>query len=242
VVGAVLLDLYGVLVDADLTRRQYRHLVVAHFVDRYGGDTARWDAAYAAAYERYLRKVSLPGFWRDQPYAEAMRESEAGFLEDLFREVLKPPPEGDLLAYSQALDTAIFVEIDAAFPEVRETLVALRALGVEILVATGAHLPQARAALRGSGLTGIHGLLTSDLLGARKDSLEFWRGAFSAVRRNPWDCAVVDDSPGKLEPAARLGAQAILVSREGGRPHVPFTLAGSLENLRALPELVRRLP
>ena len=240
-VGAVLLDLYGVLVDAELTRRQYRRLVIAHFVDRYGGDPARWDAAYAAANGRYLRKVNLPGFWHGQSYAEAMRESEAGFLVDLFREVQKPPPEGDLLAYSQAIDTAIFVEIDAAYPEAREALVGLRALGVEILVATGAHLAQARAALRGSGLTGIHGLLTSDLLGARKDSPAFWHGAFAALRRNPWDCAVVDDSPANLEVVARLGAHAVLVSRGVGRHHVPFHLAGFADNLRGLPELLGRL-
>jgi len=238
----VVLDLYGVLVDPEATRRQYRPRLLAHLLAHHGGDSARWSSAYEAAHERYVRKVSFPSFWHDRPYAEAMREAEAGFLEDLFKEAQRPAPTEDLLAYSQRLDTEIFSEIEAAYPESRSVLQELRNLRLEVVVATGAHLAQARAALRGSGLAAqVHGLLTSDHLGARKESPVFWQAAFSSMRRKPWDCVVVDDGPTKLEAAARLGAHAVLVSREGGHPYLPFKPVAVLSGLRTLPDVVRRI-
>jgi HAD superfamily hydrolase (TIGR01509 family) len=242
VVGAVLLDLYGVLIDSEATRRRYRRLLVDHLSERHGGEPARWAAAHEAAHSRYTRRVTLPSFWQDRGYPEAMRDAEEGFLRDLFAEAQRPLPEGDLLAYAQDLDTALFAAIDAAYPESRGVLVELRSLGVEILAATGAHLAQARAASRGSWLSGeLHGLLTADLLGARKVSPAFWRAAFSSLRRKPWDCLVVDDEPGKLEPAARLGAAVTLVWRRDDRPpYLPFR-ATVLRDLRGLPDAVRRL-
>jgi len=243
VAGAVVFDLYGVLLDPEVMRREYHRRVAAILQREYGGTVEAWLRAHDIAYREYVAAVTRPGFFRDRPHRDALREAEVTHLRAMFREAGKRPPEGDPFALSEALDEIVLTGIHAAYPETARVLGEVRGMGFEVDIATNASLTSARAALRGSDLhREVHSLVTADLVGLRKDSAEFWRDGFQALRRDPWDCVVVDDEPASLRPAIRVGAQGVWVNRAGDVPGgLHFPVVSTLGSLRGLPDVLRQL-
>ena len=141
VAGAVVFDLYGVLLDPEVVRREYHRRVAAILQREYGGTVEAWLRAHDVAYREYVATVTRPGFFRDRPYRDALREAEIGHLRTMFREAGKRPPEGDLFALSEALDEIVLTGIHAAYPETARVLGEVRgkcgAAGIEETVLQG---------------------------------------------------------------------------------------------------------
>lgn len=238
----MILDLYGVLVDPDETKRQYRRRLAAILRRDYGGDEGEWARAYDAAHGASTVAVSRRGSVTND-YDASLRAADELWLDTLFRAVLRRRPDGEARVIVGRLEEEVFNGLDASYPGTVGLLAELEGMGVELCVATGARLAQARQALRAGGLhRHVHSILSAEMAGSRKSDDAFWSQAFSSLRRSPPDCVVVDDKVDYLAPAARAGAYAVWLHRHGMSWNSPrFKLAATLEGLQGLPAFLRRV-
>ncbi|MEN3305280.1 MAG: hypothetical protein V7603_1482 [Micromonosporaceae bacterium] len=125
-------------------------------------------------------------------------------------------PTARLLAeLTRPVDPRAIVE---TFPDVLPTLRELRRRGVRMAVVSDAwpELPALHAALGLGGFFEAYAI--SAELGCHKPDPRMYRHASDALGIPPDGCLFVDDDPGNVAAAVRLGYHGLAVAREPGRP------------------------
>jgi HAD superfamily hydrolase (TIGR01509 family) len=196
VTRAVLLDLYGTLVEPDWAALMAGRDVIA---DRVGVPRATAHAGWTATHEARMRGQhgSLEG---DLAIVLA---TAGGVRSDVFT--------GDLLAELAALERANWRKGVRLYPDVVPTLGRLRRVGARLAIVTNASA-EAAAVIPALGLDGlVDAVLASCDAGTLKPGLLVL--AMHDLGVTSAETVLVDDEPAQVAAAKRLGLDAILIRR-----------------------------
>jgi putative hydrolase of the HAD superfamily len=196
VTRAVLLDLYGTLVEPDWAALTAGRDVIA---DRVGVPRAAAHAAWTATHEARMRGQhgSLEG---DLAIVLA---TAGGVRSDVFTR--------DLLAELAALERANWRKGVRLYPDVVPTLGRLRRAGARLAIVTNASA-EAAAVIPALGLDGlVDAVLASCDAGTLKPGLLVL--AMRDLGVTSAETVLVDDEPAQVAAAKRLGLDAILIRR-----------------------------
>ena len=194
---AVLLDLYGTLVEPDWGALMAGRDAIA---DRVGVPRAAAHAAWAATHEARMRGEhgSLEGD------LAVVLATAGGLGSDLVTD--------DLLAELAAFERANWRSGVRLYPDVVPTLGWLRRAGARLAIVTNASA-EAAAVIPALGLVGlVDAVLASCDAGMLKPDLLVLAMRDLGVARA--ETVLVDDEPGQVAAAKRLGLDAILIRRD----------------------------
>lgn len=169
-IKAVIFDMDGVLIDADVWH--FRAL-----------NTALADVHFS------------PISWEDHLAVYKGRPTREKLALLTERKGLNPAQHAAIAARKQELTEAIVAEACVPDPEKVEMLRALRARGLRIAVCSNARRESVRRMLTGAGLTeGVELFLSNEDVERPKPDPEIYRTAFDRLGLRADDCVVVEDS------------------------------------------------
>ena len=203
---AVLLDLYGTLVEPDWGALTAGRDAIA---DRVGVPRAAAHAAWAATHEARMRGQhgSLEGD------LAVVLATAGGLGSDLVTD--------DLLAELAASERANWRRGVRLYPDVVPTLGRLRRAGARLAIVTNASA-EAAAVIPALGLDGlVDAVLASCDAGTRQAGPA--RPRHARPRRPRAETVLVDDEPAQVAAATRLGLDAILIRRDAADSSVAGT-------------------
>jgi len=237
----LLLDVDGVILDNNLSAREWDRLAPLAFGKLLGGDPAAWSSAQDRAWcfveQRANHRLSeLPR--RQWPSPEDWwRDANADWIVELCAIVGAHVPatlEQRVAAAEWAL-TAYFGGTRAIFPGVREAVRVL-ANQYEIHMASGNHSIAVDCHLKNVGVRAFVGQpYGTDLLGAYKGDATFYDVIASSIGRDPSEVVVVDDTPWCIENASAIGAKTVIVGQRCESADL------AVESLAELPLAVERI-
>jgi putative hydrolase of the HAD superfamily len=224
VTRAVLLDVYGTLVEPDWPSLTAGRDAIA---DRAGIDRAAAHDAWSTTHRARMRG--------------AFGSLEADLRAVLAAAAPDAEPVGDrLLAELAALEHANWAAGVRLFPDTRPALEALRSAGMRLAIVTNASA-EAAAVIPVLGLDVLVDLVVASCqVGALKP--ELLSLTLDRLGLLPGDATLVDDDPGEVAAARRIGMDAVLFDRRpGGASTGPDTTNGvTTTSLREVAELMLR--
>lgn len=230
-VNALFLDAAGVLLDTDRMPAQWQRLVGEFLAPRLGGKPSAWAAAnvYAAGrmFDRMRRSSRGP--------RETHRRERVRWLVEMCAHVgVAAPPDAEALAD----DTVRWVSerVVAGYPEVSESLRALKDGGLTLFTSTGQPSLEIGGYLRAIGVRElVDRTYGPDLVDRWKDGPDFYRAICADAEVRPSEAATVDDDERQLDRARAAGLQAFLLARDG-RTISRYPIARTLAEV---PQLLR---
>ncbi len=240
---SVFLDWFGVLADNELMTRRWRQVEARILQRRYGGSISKWVQVHDRAFRWYLNywskhgqksRVSYRGLWRRCEVEWVRRTLEWAGIEP-------PRSERVLFKLDRQLTYEVARRIDASYSNARGTLAILRRAGFRLFLVSGADTAYVNGALEATGLKELfEETYSPDELNAFKGTRVYWKKVLRMSKSKPEHSTVVDDRPKFLRTPAKLGLNAILISRKPiGKTH--FTVLPDISRLPAslLPNLKR---
>ena len=247
-ITTVLFDLHGVLVDPAIVRAQQPAAQGAFLAERYGGEPAEWVDAYRAIradWESYWADLDLDG----EHGIDDLWEGEVRVLRAHFRLTGRPyPPARELEQLARERRYWVLRRINAAYPDARPAVIALKRDGFRLGVVSNAPLAHCRGLLEGAGLLGHFdgNIVGCDVVGSFSKGPDTYRFALAQIGSRAEASVVFDDNADGVLGARRAGIHAVLIARAGRTDPRPLSearrmAAAVLPDLSAAPAYVRTL-
>jgi HAD superfamily hydrolase (TIGR01509 family) len=210
---ACFLDIDGVWHDLELLSSEWSEQLGRALSRRLGGDAAAWQTASC---ECFAQVWAERHGWSSEPLARHADQSHAmlgAMCRFVDRPVLARPEAAQLM---REAEVEILSRCSAVVPGARETLVEL-SRKVALHTASGNLSFRIDALLDGLGAGHMVGVRAGpDVVGAAKNTGEFYRELFARARVRPERALVVDDDISAIELVRRLGADAVHVTAGAG--------------------------
>ena len=134
----VFLDLFGVVCDLTVMRKNYSRVMVSLLRQWYGGDRERWLRADEKAFSWYSKQWSAAQQTGGE-YLKVWRETNIEHLRRLFREARIPLPltDEEIFELDRKLTGEVTSRIDAAYPDAKESIRKIKSRGSRTYLTTG---------------------------------------------------------------------------------------------------------
>ncbi|MBP5489737.1 MAG: HAD family phosphatase [Lachnospiraceae bacterium] len=182
---AVIFDLDGTLIDTERLYRKYWPEALRHF-------------GYVLSDERALMLRSL-----GRPFAP--KQFREWFGEDF--------DYAEVRAYRKQIIEAHIKEhgVDAK-PGARETLLALRELGITVAIATATDPERTERYLKLAGLDGlVETIISATMVAQGKPAADIYLYACSTLGLEPSECIAVEDAPNGVRSAFSAGCKVVMI-------------------------------
>ena len=182
---AVIFDLDGILIDTERLYRKYWPEALRHF-------------GYVLSDERALMLRSL-----GRPFAP--KQFREWFGEDF--------DYAEVRAYRKQIIEAHIKEhgVDAK-PGARETLLALRELGITVAIATATDPERTERYLKLAGLDGlVETIISATMVAQGKPAADIYLYACSTLGLEPSECIAVEDAPNGVRSAFSAGCKVVMI-------------------------------
>ena len=210
---AVIFDLDGTLIDTERLYRKYWPEALRHF-------------GYVLSDERALMLRSL-----GRPFAP--KQFREWFGEDF--------DYAEVRAYRKQIIEAHIKEhgVDAK-PGARETLLALRELGITVAIATATDPERTERYLKLAGLDGlVETIISATMVAQGKPAADIYLYACSTLGLEPSECIAVEDAPNGVRSAFSAGCKVVMIPDQTEPDEELQTMLYA--RLDALPGLIGRV-
>jgi HAD superfamily hydrolase (TIGR01509 family) len=212
----VLLDYHGVISDGERLPAEWRRLLGEFLGPRFGGSPEIWASANRHALVRELqRAAAIDALAR---YEERRRADRVEWLRDMLVFAgVEPPAEPELDRVALEAIAYVVPRTRATVPWAAETVRELGGRGYLLFTSSGDDSANLDGYLRGLGVRDLFvETYGADLIGVPKTRPEFYIALAAHARIDPHEAVVVDDDAWRLDWAAQLGMDTVLV----GAKHV----------------------
>jgi len=237
VLSTLFLDDGGVLNNNRIRGREWKRLVPAYFIPRYGGTEKQWAQANGLAAQKIMNRIKESyNLMQQQLPAGYHQQEDYEWLVTMFEYLRLELPQ-DVEAESQHARAWICERVNSAYPGIKD-IIPLLAERYALYTASNEVSFELLAYLKGMGIahhfTEFYG---SDLIGALKTSPFYYQQLAELTAVNPSEAVIIDDNPQNLKYAKEVGFHTILSRQDGQNYQYPY----AFEHGHQLPRLIEEL-
>lgn len=231
----IFFDMHGTLVDGETLHPHYSAALGEVMAALYGGKPAQWEAGNRKAVQHWLTILSQYDFTAPDGVTQ-LRQANLRLMRFNFEYAGVPCPadaDEDWLAEGVAYE--ITRRCHVSFPDVRPAIRTLAAQGFSLGVASTVFTSHTRGLIEGMGLADcFQHFIGPDVTDLVFKDAEWFRRGFGACGVRAEESLVVDDSTDVVLAAHAVGAQAVLLNRQGLTPPDHSSSDCEIHDLREL--------